>query len=97
MSVGSAPIDEDCAQVGSDNYRERARQECRALIGQMKRIVGEAPAGATWHIHANEHDFGTYYEACVMYADVAEAEFYAYEAEENLPSFWDDIALKELP
>ena len=37
INIGSAPVEEQCAQVGRDNYRAMARLECRAFKEQLER------------------------------------------------------------
>jgi hypothetical protein len=32
LTLGPAPCNEDCAQVGQPDYHERAREECRRFI-----------------------------------------------------------------
>ena len=46
LYIGSAPCDEDCAQVGTDGYREQALKECNALLAQMHRKMEPEPDGA---------------------------------------------------
>ena len=60
--IGSSPAHESCAQLGTEGYPERARRECRALIGQLMRMFGEPAPGARLSIKGCPHDFGTYYE-----------------------------------
>ena len=75
VSIGCSPCDEDCAQVGSDNYQARAKRECRAFVNQLWRIVFKekgiskenAPAGFDIIVKGNSHDFGTYYEVNAKY------------------------------
>jgi len=96
LNIGSAPHDEDCAQVGSENYQTQGRKECKALGNQMIRIMGEPPFGASLVVKSFPHDFGSYTELCVVYDDTnEEAEDYAFSCE-SLPSFWDKEARLEL-
>lgn len=97
LDVGSAPSDEHCAQVGTEGYVERARRECRALIGQLVRIVGEPPPSVRFRIKENPHDFGAYYSVVLEYdgSDPA-AIAYAHRCDEGSPEHWDDEALREL-
>lgn len=46
IDVGSAPWNEECAQLGSDDYHDRAKRECRAYLNQLRRMFGEEPSGA---------------------------------------------------
>jgi len=62
LSIGSSPANEDCAQVGSDDYNKRARAETRAFVHQLRRVFGTEPEGARLKVKPNQHDFGTYLE-----------------------------------
>lgn len=96
-SIGCAPVNESCAQLGTDGYTERAWRECRALIGQLVRTHGEAPPGARLAIKSCPHDFGTYYEVvCHFDPHDPEAAAYATTCEDGLPKYWDDEARKDL-
>ena len=90
LDLGSAPSDEDCAQLGvDDNYVARAKRECRALINQFKRICGDPPPGAHFRIMANPHDFGTYYSVAIHFdPNDQDAVAFAYRCDEESPSEW---------
>ena len=91
LAIGSAPCEEECAQVGSDNYRERAQQECTRYITVLREKLGPEPEGASLRIHGYEHDFGTYYEVtCYFNDNKPEAVAYAYACEAYGPVTWDD-------
>jgi hypothetical protein len=96
VSIASSPANEPCAQVGADDYYPRAQIECRALIGQLRRMHGEEPVGAKLGIKANSHEFGTYHDV-VCYYDINndEAANYAFNCE-DLPEQWDDEAKAEI-
>jgi hypothetical protein len=102
IEIGSAPCDEECAQVGSADYPERSRAECRAFINQIKRVMGEPPEGVSLFIKSNSHDFGTYREVAVKVTGVLtedaseKALEYAYRCESASPTEWDDEARAEL-
>ena len=98
LDLGSAPSDEDCAQLGVDaEYHVRARRECRALIHQFMRICGEPPPGAYFRIHENPHDFGTYLSIAIHFDPQDEdAIAYAYRCDEESPDQWDMAARLEL-
>ena len=97
MYVGATPPMEDCAQVGTADYFERARRECRAYIGLLRRSLGPEPTGAKLAIKSNPHDFGTYLSV-VCYYDVSneDARNYAFRCESEGPDEWDAIARREL-
>lgn len=97
LEIGSSPYEEDCAQVGSENYRARALLEYRAYISQLRREFGPEPAGARLRIKANAHDFGTYHEVVCDFDDtLAGSVDYAYRLESDGPARWDNEALAEL-
>jgi hypothetical protein len=97
IEIGSSPAEEPCAQVGSDNYYEMAHRECRALIRQLRRKLGQEPPGARLYIKSNPHDFGTYYEvACKFNENDEAATEYAYKCESECPQNWDEKAKEEL-
>ena len=97
LYLASAPIGEECAQVGSDDYSERSKKECDAFIKQIIREHGAPPNGAFLKIKHCPHDFGTYLDIVVRFNDENEvATEYAYKVEANLPEYWDEEAKKEL-
>lgn len=64
---GSAPCDEDCAQLGTAIYAERAYIECSLYKRQIERLIDEhygknLPSGVTLKVKHQNHDFGSYYE-----------------------------------
>jgi hypothetical protein len=98
FGVTTPPL-EDCAQVGSRtyDYYERARQEAKALINQLRRLVGPEPDGARLGIKSHPHDFGTYLTV-VCYCDDEDplSSQYAQLCDEKLPQEWDEQARQEL-
>ncbi len=97
LSIGSVPYNEDCAQMGTENYYSNTKIECRAFINQLVRELGEPPVGAYFKIQGFPHDFGTYYEVVCRYDENNEdALDYAFNAEGHSPGNWDEIALAEL-
>jgi hypothetical protein len=90
LEIGSSPCNEECAQVGSDGYYERAQDECKRFIALIREKIGKEPEGARLFIKSNAHDFGTYYEVAVKFdpEDQAATE-YAYRCESDAPRFWD--------
>ena len=97
ISIGSTPCEEDCAQVGTDGYYEKALKECRAYIQQLLRELGELPANTYFSVKSFPHNFGTYYEVVCWYDDaVRESVEYAFKAEGECSGVWDEEAKKEL-
>ncbi len=70
MELGSTPNDEDCTQAGDDVQAQK--MECLALINQLIRMHGQPPAGMEYCLVRNNHDFGTYYEAGILYREPSE-------------------------
>lgn len=97
MYLGESPCEEDCAQVGSPNYYERAMRELRAYRAQLIRQHGEPPAGARYKITRNGHDFGDYHAVEILFDEKDEAATaYAFKVEADMPGEWDAEARAEL-
>ena len=74
-----------------------ARKEGKAYINQLKRQFGEPPSSAVFRLKAFPHDFGSYYEVCVVFSDTdEEAVDFAYKVEAECPELWDEEAKAEL-
>lgn len=73
ISIGSTPNDEQCVQVGEENYYERSQLECKTYIKQLERVYGTPPPGSYFKTAGYPHDFGTYYEVEFRYTDDSEA------------------------
>ena len=97
MTLGSTPVDEECAQVGSDGYCEKAMAESNAFIRQLRRLFPDIPANTRFKVQSFSHDFGTYHEVTVIFneKDKESVEF-AINVENNLPEKWDTKAREEL-
>ncbi len=99
MEIGPVPADENCAQLGTDDYRENASKEMNAYINQLERVFSEHIANGEVFFRKKwfAHDFGSYGEVVVCYnPDNTNSCNAAFEIEGNLPSNWDDEAIKEL-
>ena len=98
LNIGSAPWGEDCAQVGSEDYPQRARRECEAFRNQIYRVAGPEPPGASLVIKSFPHDFGSYLEVCCRFSDEDEAATnYAFKVEGHQQLVnWDAAARREL-
>lgn len=97
LTIGPTPSDEDCAQVGTEDYMERSQKETTAFIHQLLREFGEPPANARLTSKCFPHDFGAYTEVVCYYDDCDEESInYAFNIENNTPAKWDNEALKEL-
>jgi hypothetical protein len=89
LEIGSTPAEEECVQVGEDNYRERATKEMRRFIERIREVLGPEPEGAQLSIKWFPHDFGTYGEV-VCYFDEGndKAREYAFKCDSDAPSTW---------
>ena len=98
LELGCTPYDEPCAQVGSDDYYDRAKIECRAYINQLKRSFPIPSEIDAWYsITSNPHDFGDYYDVVIKYDESNDdACNFAQSVDDNLPANWDTEALQEL-
>jgi hypothetical protein len=96
FGVGPTPFDEDCAQVGTENYRQIASKEMDAYIDMLYRIFEEKIENTTiaFKKQWNSHDFGTYGEVILSYED--HESFIAFEIEKDLPANWDEKAKEYL-
>lgn len=97
IDLGATPPGESCAQLGTPDYHDRARRECRAYIARLRRAMGPEPPGARLALKANPHDFGTYLSVVCHYETGDEqATDYAFRCEAEGPEAWDDQARAEL-
>lgn len=98
ISIGAAPAESTCAQVGSSDYWQASRIECLVFMRQIQRALPR-PEGSTARIAtaSASHDFGTYREV-VVYFDPADpvGTDYAFQVEREAPPSWDAIAQYEL-
>lgn len=91
LNIGSSPCNEDCAQLGSENYAVRANEECQRYIAAIRATLGAPPEGASLAIKSFEHDFGVYYEVVCWYDDsFPESVEYAYKCESDGPCDWPE-------
>jgi hypothetical protein len=97
VGLGTTPNDEECAQVGFDNYNQIARIEASAYVNQLKRLFPNIPAGVEFVLNSNPHDFGSYYNLAIKFSENdEEAVNYAFNVENNMPANWDEQAKLEL-
>ena len=100
ITLGSTPSDELCAQVGSDDYYELSRIECLVFKRMLERkfpIFTSLQNDCYYKTKCFEHDFGTYREVCIFYAeDNDKALNFALKIEAKIPLRWDRQAKKDL-
>lgn len=94
FTLGGTPCDEECAQVGSEDYGQRMRVESRAYVAQLYRMFpGAVEANCDFRNKSFSHDFGTYHEVCITFDPNEDASArFACNVEKNLPAKWDTIA-----
>lgn len=90
VCLGPSPSMEECAQVGSVGYTERAREECARFRKLIVKKMGVPPQGASVQTKSFNHDFGTYFEVvCLFDSFYPEAVEYAYRCEDEAPPYWE--------
>lgn len=90
MEIGSTPAEEPCAQVDSDDYSEKALEECRRWKAQLLKKFGEPPAGCFLKTKWFNHDFGSYCEVVVGFDDEIPGSLdWALNVEGHLPGSWE--------
>lgn len=89
VEIGASPSDEECAQIGEDNYYSKAKEECTRYIALLRKQFGKEPQGAKLAIKSFAHDFGSYMEV-VCYFDKAfpDSVEYAFRCEGEAPETW---------
>lgn len=97
MEIGPTPCEEDCAQLGTSDYRKISNIEMTAYINQLCREFATrldyVDFGKKWF----NHDFGSYGEVVVYYnTEDEESTKAAFFIESHLPMRWDDEAIVEL-
>jgi hypothetical protein len=97
LEFDTVPVEESCAQIGSENFYEDALLEAETFLEQMKRTFPKAlEIGIRFKIKWNDHDFGSYPSIRVIYyPDKPEHEM-VYEIEKSIPYYWDDISKSKL-
>jgi hypothetical protein len=90
ITLGTAPIDEPCAQLGQSDDDGKARAACRRFLGRLRQTFGDEPPGARFAIKSFPRDFGTYYEVVILFdTEDEQAAHYAYRCENELPATWE--------
>ena len=98
IDIGSAPAEEDCAQVGDEGYETRARPECNRYIALLRKTFGPEPEGASLRVKSNSHDFGTYLSVVCNFDDTNQLAIdYAYKCEGEAPATWGDPDANDQP
>ena len=83
LNIGPSPADETCVQIGHPDYHTLARQECLKFKAQIEKHYPPI-FNTRVVVKAFDHDFGTYYEVCVVYSvEDEEANEYAFAVESD--------------
>lgn len=93
LDLGCTPCDEECAQVGTENYGVRARKECNAYIRQLIRMYG-SDEQLILKVRSNPHDFGNYHT--VVGRAYSENAVLKLRRMEEGANEWDQAAKEEL-
>ena len=89
LSLETTPCNEDCVQVGSENYMVNARKECKRFIALLEKKFPKSVG--MYRIATHPHDFGSYLDVEIVYDDENEEQTdIAMEVESNLPENWED-------
>jgi hypothetical protein len=95
LEIGPSPVDEECVQLGCDDYARKARIECLQYIEALRKKLGLEPSETRLFVKCNPHDFGFYYEvACDYNSDNEESTKYAFDCESKGPVTWAEVGMK---
>lgn len=103
--IGPTPVNEDCAQVGQENYLAQAISECRAFCNQILRHYPAPNEFCRISIKGNRHDFGSYYEVVASIhgtgsaCQARDSQKWATQVESDPKGAlvnWDEEAMEEL-
>ena len=90
ISIGSSPAEETCAQLGDENYGQKAKAECQRFVELIRKKLGEESNGARLCVMGFPHDFGTYFEVVCKYdPTIPGAMDYAMRCEAEAPTTWE--------
>lgn len=95
--LASAPSHEECVQVSKDfEYQTAMREECYKYKEVLEKRFPNLLTGMYFKIKSFNHDFGNYYEVCIIYND---SDYKQEQAttfiENNLPKKWTDSEVFE--
>lgn len=97
LELGPVPANEECVQVGEDNYTELGKKECYIHKRQLERQFPSLPGEMRFGVKAFNHDFGGYYDVVIYFrGGIQEEAQMAYRIEREASPDWDEEASKEL-
>lgn len=88
LTLGSSPVEENCIQVGSENYREKAMYKCRLWMAQLRKKFPNVPG--RFKIESFPHDFGTYHEVVYEFIDDDKNWKIANKIDTEMDTHWND-------
>lgn len=95
LSLGPVPANEECAQLGNENYFRDSRNECKRYLSLLKNTFSLLP-GMYFKITRNNHDFGDYFDVVICFnPDDPEQVSLAYYIENNSPTSWEEDVQNE--
>lgn len=95
ITVETTPIDEPCAQLGSENYQSNSLKEYHAMSEMLYRLFPNDKI--IIKINHNNHDFGVYHDIKIVFnTENEESMKQAFNIENNYPLKWDAEALEYL-
>ncbi|HRO59092.1 MAG TPA: hypothetical protein PK177_08005 [Burkholderiaceae bacterium] len=97
VTIGAAPGEERCAQLGSDDYEADSRVECTVFKRMLERLFPTDGTAIRYQVRKFPHDFGSYREVVICAPEGTPGFLVkATEVEHNVPVQWDAIARYEL-
>jgi len=80
--LGPVPANENCAQLGTENYKQIAKFECELFKSQLEEhYKNDLSSDLRFKILPQDHDFGTYYEVVLEYYANFEDKAFQLESE----------------
>lgn len=98
--LSSTPCDEQCSDIGEDDFERLNRLECRAFIAQLNRlfpIPAELKGKVEYGIQLSRHDYGSYREVVIRGAgNIPQVATFTAKVESHAPTHWDYLAKVDL-
>ena len=99
--IAPSPLEEDCVQLKTGGeYLDAMREEVDCFVTLLKEVFPWADEKNGLRISRKSfaHDFGTYYEAVVIYDDDnAKSVELAFFIVDNYPKHWEDNTVIPIP
>lgn len=92
----TTPANVECAQLGSEDYHNRSKQEAERYIKALRKVYGPEPKNTKLRVKSNPHDFGSYLTVvCDFDSDDEVSTNYAYSLEDGMEEWPDDGSEKQ--